>query len=166
MANNPLIYPETYGEYAKTAVEFIPRYERIRLSQPMDLIGEFDNGTAHMNHYRFDYHGCYLDCRASTENRLIEIGKQRVTEKLHYSEKNFAEATALCNKLNEDYFAAKVICHPDYDKMVIYFDVWFQSLVPQTPDLDMDYLVEGTLILADVVVEEVDKLIELLKSSN
>ena len=150
-------------DYTKTAVEFLPLYERIRLKQPMDLIGDFDNGTTHMNHYRFYYYSHYMDCYASTEKPLIEIGMRRVTEKLPYSEANFAEATALCNDLNEGYHAGKVLCYPDYDKKIIYFDVWFQSLVPQMPE-DMDYLVEGTDILAGVVMDEVDKLIDQLNS--
>ena len=148
-----------YDEYTKNAVEFIPLYEQLRLKQPMDLIGDFDNGTTHMNHYRFYYYDHYMDCYASTEKPLIEIGMRRVTEKLVYSEANFAKATALCNDLNEGYHAGKVLCYPDYDKKIIYFDVWFQSLVPQLPE-DMDYMVEGTEILAGVVMEEVDKLIE------
>lgn len=82
-----------------------------------------------------------------------------MTEKLVYSEANFAAATTLCNNLNEGYHAGKVLCYPDYDKKIIYFDVWFQSLVSQLPE-DMDYLVEGTEILAGVVMEEVDKLID------
>jgi hypothetical protein len=145
--------------YKKNAVEFIPLYEQLRLKQPMDLIGDFDNGTTHMNHYRFYYYGHYMDCYASTEKPLIEIGMRRVTEKLVYSEANFAAATTLCNDLNEGYHAGKVLCYPDYDKKIIYFDVWFQSLVPQMPE-DMDYLVDGTEILAGVVMEEVDKLID------
>lgn len=160
MSDNPLINPDTFGRYSETAVEFIRRYERIRLRQPMTIIGEFDNGTSRMNCYRFNFHGTDLLCRASTEKQLIEIGKQCVAE-ISYSEKNFAASTALCNDLNKNYFAAKVICHPDYDKMVIYFDVWFQSLIPQIPE-DMDYLVEGTCILIDVVTEEVNKLLERL----
>ena len=158
--NNTMQY-----DYTKTAVEFIPLYERIRLKQPMDLIGDFDNGTTHMNHYRFYYAGQYMDCYASTEKPLIEIGMRRVTEKLPYSEANFAAATALCNDLNEGFHAGKVLCYSDYDKKsskeIIFFDVWFQSLVPQMPD-EMDYLVEGAGFLADVVIEEVDKLIERL----
>lgn len=150
-------------DYKKNAVEFIPLYEQLRLKQPMDLIGDFDNGTTHMNHYRFYYYDHYMDCYASTEKPLIEIGMRRVTEKLVYSEANFAKATALCNDLNEGYHAGKVLCYPDYDKKIIYFDVWFQSLVPQMPE-DMDYLVEGTEILAGVVMEEVDKLIDQLNS--
>ena len=148
--------------YTKNAVEFIPLYEQLRLKQPMDLIGDFDNGTTHMNHYRFYYYDHYMDCYASTEKPLIEIGMRRVTEKLVYSEANFAEATTLCNNLNEGYHAGKVLCYSDYDKKIIYFDVWFQSLVPQLPE-DMDYLVEGTEILAGVVMEEVDKLIDKQK---
>lgn len=144
----------------KTAVEFIPLYERMRLKQPMDLIGDFDNGTTHMNHYRFYYFGDYLDCHASTEKNLIEVGMKRVSEELPYSVDNFALATSLCNDLNGGYFAAKVLCYPDYDKGAICFDVWFQSVVPQTPD-DMDYMVEGVTILAGMVREKVDSMVEL-----
>lgn len=154
-------------DYKKNAVEFIPLYEQLRLKQPMDLIGDFDNGTTHMNHYRFYYYDHYMDCYASTEKPLIEIGMRRVTEKLVYSEANFAKATALCNDLNEGYHAGKVLCYSDYDKKsnkeIIYFDVWFQSLVPQMPD-EMDYLVEGADILSGVVMEEVDKLIDRLNT--
>lgn len=150
-------------DYKINAVEFIPLYEQLRLKQPMDLIGDFDNGTTHMNHYRFYYYDHYMDCYASTEKPLIEIGMRRVTEKLVYSEANFAKATALCNDLNEGYHAGKVLCYPDYDKKIIYFDVWFQSLVPQMPE-DLDYMIDGVLILAGIVMDGVDDIFERLKS--
>ena len=150
--------------YIKTAEEFVHLYEHTRrLQQPMDLIGELDNGTTHMNHYRFYACNRYIDCHASTQNAMIEFGLQRVSDKLSYSERNLALALALCHDLTEGYFAAKVHCYPDYDKSIIYFDVWFQSLIPQMPE-DLDYMIDGVLILADVVNDGVDDIIERLKS--
>ena len=151
-------------DYTRTAEEFVHLYERTRrLQQPMELIGESYDGTTHMNHYRLYAGNRYIDCHASTEKPMIEFGLQRVSEKLPYSERNYTHALALCHDLTESNFAAKVHCYPDYDKGTIYFDVWYQSLVPQLPE-DLDYMVECALILADTVVEGVDDLIERLKS--
>lgn len=150
-------------DYTKTAEEFVHLYEKTRrLSQPMDLVGELMD-TAHMNHYRLYAGSRYIDCYASTHNSMIEFGLDRVSEKLPYSERNFSLALALCHDLTEGYFAAKVLCYPDYDKGNIYFNVRYQSLVPQMPE-DLDYLIDGVLILADIVMEGVDDIIEQLKS--
>ena len=128
----------------------------------MDLIGEVWS-TAHMNHYRLYAGSRYIDCYASTQNGMIEFGLQRVSEKLPYSERNFTLALDLCHNLTESYFAAKVHCYPDYDKNIIYFDVWYQSFVPQMPE-DLDYMIDGVLILADIVNDGVDDIIEQIES--
>ena len=149
--------------HSQHAVEFLLLYEKERLQQPMELIGESYDDTTHMNHYRLCYNGHYLECHASTEKPMIEIGLQRVSEKLPYTERNLTLALALCHDFTESNFAAKVHCYADYDKGTIYFDVWFQSLVPQLPE-DLDYMIDGVLILADTIIEGVDDLIEQLKS--
>lgn len=147
-------------KYTKTAEEFVHLYEKTRrLQHPMDLVGEIWD-EVHMNHYRFYAGNHYMDCYASTQNSMIEFGLDRVSEKLPYSERNFTLALDLCHNLTDGYFAAKVLCYPDYDKGTICFDVWFQSIVPQTPD-DMDYMVEGVTILAGIVREKVDCMVEL-----
>ena len=149
--------------YTKTAEEFVHLYERTRrLQQPMDLVGEIWDDV-HMNHYRFYAGNHYMDCYASTQNSMIEFGLDRVSEKLPYSERNFTLALDLCHNLTDGYFAAKVHCHPDYDKGNIYFNVRYQSLVPQMPE-GLDYLIDGVLILAGIVMDGVDDIIERLKS--
>ena len=151
-------------EYTKTAEEFVHLYEKTRrLPQPMDLIGELDNGTTHMNHYRLFAGNRYMDCHASTQNAMIEFGLQRVSEKLPFSERNYFLALNLCHDLTEDYFAAKVHCYPNYDKGIISFDVRYQSFVPQMPE-DLDYMIDGVLVLAGIVMDGVDDIIERLKS--
>jgi len=152
------------NQHLQTAEEFVHLYEKTRrLQQPMDLVGELYDGTTHMNHYRFYAGNRYMDCHASTQNAMIEFGLQRVSEKLPYSERNYTLALALCHDLTEGYFAAKIHCYPDYDKNIIYFDVWYQSFVPQMPE-DLDYMIDGVLILTDVVNEGVDDIIEQLNT--
>ena len=148
----------------QTAEEFVHLYERTRrLPQPMDLIGELYEGTTHMNHYRLYAGNRYMDCYASRSKPMIEFSLDRVSEKLPYSKRNHYLALWLCHDLTEGHFAAKVHCYPDYDKGIIYFNVSYQSLVPQTPE-DLDYLIDGVLILADIVNDGVDDIIENLKS--
>jgi hypothetical protein len=104
-----------------------------------------------------------MDCYASTQNSMIEFGLDLVSEKLPYSERNLTLALALCQDITQGHFAAKVHCYPNYDKGIISFDVRYQSFVPQMPE-DLDYMIDGVLILADVVNDGVDDIIERLKS--
>lgn len=151
-------------EYTKTAEEFVHLYEKTRrLQQPMDLVGEIWD-EVHMNHYRFYAGNRYMDCYASTQNSMIEFGLDLVSEKLPYSERNLTLALALCQDITEGHFAAKVHCYHDYDKDIIYFNVRYQSLVPQMPE-ELDYLINGVRILADMVMDGVDDIIELLNSN-
>ena len=150
-------------EYTKTAEEFVHLYEKTRrLQQPMDLVGEIWD-EVHMNHYRFYAGNRYMDCYASTQNSMIEFGLDLVSEKLPYSERNLTLALALCQDITQGYFAAKVHCYHDYDKDIIYFNVRYQSFVPQMPE-DLDYMIDGVLILAGIVMDGVDDIFELLKS--
>ena len=143
-------------EYTKTAEEFVHLYEKTRrLQQPMDLIEELVDGTMNMNRY--------MDCYASRSKPMIEFALERVSEKLPYSDRNYFLALDLCHNLTEDYFAAKVHCYPDYDKGIISFDIRYQSLVPQMPE-DLDYMIDGVLILAGIVMDGVDDIIERLNS--
>lgn len=150
-------------EYTKTAEEFVHLYEKTRrLQQPMDLVGEIWD-EVHMNHYRFYAGNRYMDCYASTQNSMIEFGLDLVSEKLPYSERNLTLALALCQDITQGHFAAKVHCYPNYDKGIISFDVRYQSFVPQMPE-DLDYMIDGVLILAGIVMDGVDDIIERLKS--
>ena len=125
-----------------TAEEFVHLYERTRRMQPpMDLIEELCDGSENMNHYRFYAGNRYMDCYASRSRPMIEFALERVSEKLPYS----------------------VHCYPNYDKGIISFDVRYQSLVPQMPE-DLDYMIDGVLILAGIVMDGVDDIFERLKS--
>ena len=151
--------------YTKTAEEFVHLYEKTRrLQPPMDLIEELCDGTMNMNHYRLYAGNRYMDCYASRSKPMIEFALERVSEKLPYSERNYFLALNLCHDLTDDYFAAKVHCYPNYDKGIISFDVRYQSFVPQMPE-DLDYMIDGVLILAGIVMDGVDDIIERFNSN-
>lgn len=151
-------------DYTKTAEEFVHLYEKTRrLQRPMVLIDDLDKASTHMNHYRFYYAGNrYIDCYASTQNAMIEFGLRIVSERLRYSERNLSLAFELCHDLTVYFFAAKVLCCPEYDKGIIAFYVKYQSFVPPMPE-DLDYMIDGVLILAEKVMDRIDDLIKQIQ---